>query len=436
MSDSPRQSQLRRTLVPLLLLTLCPPFVLVLWYTHVELGGSLAALGEFLGERGVVSGVVEIWRPYLFGTSAAWAIIGVFGGLQLALMRLLPGARFEGPLTPAGHTPVYKANGVAAFAVTMALWFLCGYVLELFSPTVLYDHLGGLLGALNIFALLFCAVLYLKGRFAPSGPDHGASGNIIFDYYWGTELYPRILGWDVKMFTNCRFGMMLWPLLLLSFAARQAEVHGLSSSMMVAVGLQLVYIAKFFWWETGYLRSIDIMHDRAGFYICWGCLAWLPCVYTASTLYLVDHPNDLGPILTVLLSAAGVLAIMVNYLADRQRQRVRALSGECTVWGRKPELVNASYVTASGEKKESILLASGWWGISRHFHYVPELLGALCWTLPALFAHALPYFYVVFLAILLTDRAFRDEKRCKSKYGDDWDRYCARVRYKIIPGLI
>src|SRR5205823_8490077 len=128
---------------------------------------------------------------------------------------------------------------------------------------------------------------------------------------------------NLKMFTNCRFGMMAWPLILLSFAAKQQERYGLSSSMAVAVALQLVYIAKFFWWETGYLRSLDMMHDRAGFYICWGCLVWVPCVYTASTLYLVHHPHFLGVPLAALIFTAGTVCITINYLADAQRQRVR-----------------------------------------------------------------------------------------------------------------
>ena len=29
---------------------------------------------------------------------------------------------------------------------------------------------------------------------------------------------------------------------------------------------------QFFVWETGYWGSMDITHDRAGFYLCWGCL--------------------------------------------------------------------------------------------------------------------------------------------------------------------
>jgi 7-dehydrocholesterol reductase len=351
-------------------------------------------------------------------------------------MRLLPGKRFEGPVTPGGNVPVYKANGVAAFAVTLALFLGAAYPLHLFSLTLVYDNFGALLGALNVFSLVFCLMLYLKGRFAPSSSDHGLSNNPVFDYYWGTELYPRILGWDVKMFTNCRFGMMSWPLILLSFAAKQRELYGLSDSMLVAVAIQLVYVGKFFWWETGYLRSLDIMHDRAGFYICWGCLAWVPSVYTSSTLYLVGHPNHLGAPLALSVLVLGIASVFTNYFADAQRQRVRAAGGKTTVWGKPPVLLVAHYTTERGEKKESLLLASGFWGLSRHFHYVPEILGAFFWTVPALFDDVLPYFYVLFLCVLLTDRAFRDDNRCRAKYGADWDRYCEKVPYRIVPGLL
>jgi 7-dehydrocholesterol reductase len=73
--------------------------------------------------------------------------------------------------------------------------------------------------------------------------------------------------------------------------------------------------------------------------------------------------------------------------------------------------------------------------VARHFHYVPEILLALSWALPAGFGHALPYFYVVYLTILLVDRAGRDDLRCRQKYGAYWDDYCARVPSKIIPGI-
>ena len=76
---------------------------------------------------------------------------------------------------------------------------------------------------------------------------------------------------------------------------------------------------------------------------------------------------------------------------------------------------------------------AGWWGLARHFHYLPELVGAFCWTVPALARQCLPYFYVVFLTLLLTDRAFRDDMRCASKYGKFWTQYTKSVPYKMVP---
>jgi len=37
------------------------------------------------------------------------------------------------------------------------------------------------------------------------------------------------------------------------------------------------------------------------------------------------------------------------------------------------------------------------------------------------------------MTCLLVDRAFRDERRCKAKYGKAWDEYKAKVPYLIIP---
>lgn len=425
------------TVIPLALILLSPPSTLLIWYTNVYHHGSLLSLAGEFRRLGVFGTVGHMWRPVFWGSTTAWLIIAVYAAFELALMKLLPGRALKAPLTPAGYTPVYRANGVSAFALTILTFVFGAFVLRLFPASIIYDHFGELLGALNLVSLILCLVLYLKGRFRPSGPDHGYTGNFIFDYFWGTELHPRILGWDVKMFTNCRFGMMGWPLIALSFAAAQYARHGfVSDSMQVAVALQVIYVAKFFWWETGYLQTMDITHDRAGFYICWGCLAFLPSVYTCSTLYLVDHPNALGTPFSLVLLGTGVTSIVITYLADAQRRRVRDTQGKIMVWGKPPVLIVARYTTGDGKQNQNLLLASGWWGVARHFHYVPEYVGAVCWTIPVLFDDALPYFYLTFLVILLTHRAFRDDSRCAAKYGADWERYRKAVPYRIIPGLI
>jgi 7-dehydrocholesterol reductase len=426
----------RNTLGPLFLLIVCPPFAILLWYTNTALAGSFAALWQLFNEQGTLTTIYNIWRPVMFGSVLAWKMIFAYAIFQLILMRVLPGKTFHGPITPKGNVPVYKANGVLAFFTTLAVFCGLTFYWQVFPATLIYDNFGEILGALNIFSLLFCLFLYLKGRFAPSSTDSGVTGNFLFDYYWGTELYPRVLGWNLKMFITCRFGMMSWGIILLSYVAKQQALYGLSDVMVVSITLQLLYVAKFYLWETGYWRSLDIMHDRAGFYICWGCMVWVPCVYTSPAMYLVLHPVQLGMAWSTIFLLLGTVCILINYLADRQRQTVRATAGDCKIWGKKPSVMLVTYQTEQGETKQNLLLTSGWWGISRHFHYIPEIAAAFFWSVPALFMNFSPYFYVVFLSLLLLDRAFRDDKRCAKKYGHFWEEYCKRVPYKIVPFVI
>jgi hypothetical protein len=73
-------------------------------------------------------------------------------------------------------------------------------------------------------------------------------------------------------------------------------------------------------WESGYWKTMDIAHDRAGYYLCWGCLNWVPAVYTSQTLFLASHPYQLSTPAALAIFAAGTACIYVNYDADRQRQ--------------------------------------------------------------------------------------------------------------------
>jgi len=106
---------------PVLLMILAPVSAILVWHTHVALGGSLTALVNELGEHGIVSAIVAICRPVFFGSVPAWTAIAIFVGTELLLVRIVPGATFHGPTTPTGHVPVHRANGVAAFAVPIAL---------------------------------------------------------------------------------------------------------------------------------------------------------------------------------------------------------------------------------------------------------------------------------------------------------------------------
>jgi 7-dehydrocholesterol reductase len=427
-SAHPAARFVRTTLGPLLLMIVTPPAAIVFWIVCTHLGGSLSAL---LTAGGLRTAAAHFPWP----TWSAAAIIAVFLAVELALLAGLPGKIYEGPLSPTGARPRYKLNGVAAFFVTLMLFEGASRGAHLFSPGIVWDHFGAILSTIIVFALFFCLLLYWKGKNRPSTGDSSSSGNFIFDYYWGTELHPSVLGVNLKQLLNCRFGMMGWAVIVVSFAEKQAELRGgrPTLAMLVCAGLQLVYIFKFFWWESGYFTSLDIMHDRFGYYICWGVMCWIAAVYTLSAQYHVLQAKEISAPYAAFCAALGLASIWANYAADAQRQRVRATDGDTTVWGKRPEIVRARYRTADGKEHESLLLASGYWGVARHFHYVPEILLALAWSLPAGLEHFVPYFYVTFLTILLLDRAVRDDKRCRRKYGAAWEEYCRRVPYKVVP---
>ncbi|KAH9489614.1 7-dehydrocholesterol reductase [Bulinus truncatus] len=433
----PLRKFLDQTLLPIILIASIPNLVIVIWYTIVHCDGSYLKMTSVLAEKSVLYGLAHMWS--LTRSPSPFIVISLllFCVYALAMMKILPGKTVYGPVTPKGNIPVYTDNGFLYFVITMGLFWTLTLLLRPFgiSPSVYYDRFDEILITLNAFSFIFCAVLYLKGKLAPSSTDSGSSGNIIFDYYWGMELYPRIFGFDVKVFTNCRFGLMFWALMVCVHAIKSYELHGFVDSMFVSALLQIIYLAKFYWWEAGYFSTIDIILDRAGFYICWGCLVYVPGMYTSITFYLVTHPVRLGFALSSALIILGLLSIYANYEADAQKQKVRRTNGECLIWGQKPEIIRASYQLENGGTKESILLASGFWGMSRHFHYVPELMLSLLWSLPALFDNILPYSYVIYLTILLMHRSFRDEEKCSGKYGRFWSLYCTKVPYRVIPNL-
>jgi 7-dehydrocholesterol reductase len=93
-----------------------------------------------------------------------------------------------------------------------------------------------------------------------------------------------------------------------------------SNSMAISVFLQVVYIIKFFYWESGYFGTLDIMHDRFGYYIYWGVTCYLPSMYTLTVYYLVNHPINLSVAYAAFIVIFGLLSIYVNWAADDQRQ--------------------------------------------------------------------------------------------------------------------
>ena len=94
------------------------------------------------------------------------------------------------------------------------------------------------------------------------------------------------------------------------------------------------------------------------------------------------------------------------------------------------------YKNHDGKIRKSRLLLSGFWGLARHMNYVFEIMLATSWSLPAIHYGVTPFYYVIFLVVLLIHRTFRDEEKCSNKYGKGWDSYCEKVPQRFIPGII
>lgn len=66
------------------------------------------------------------------------------------------------------------------------------------------------------------------------------------------------------------------------------------------------------------------------------------------------------------------------------------------------------------------ILISGFWGKGKHMNYTGDLIMALSYCLPC-GAQIGGYVYAIYLTILLTHRAYRDDAKCQEKYKEIWD---------------
>jgi hypothetical protein len=396
----------------LLLMVALPPLVYYLFFCIRDFGGALALPTLDMLSR----------LPGL--TTRSVLLYGAWFLLQALLQLFGPGKIHQGVPLSDGTRLNNKMNGWFAFWFTLTLVFVvvrAGWI----PATILYDEFGPLLTAAQIFAFTFSVFLFFYGR-ASKRPER-TSGNIIYDYFMGTALNPRLGRFDFKLFCESRPGLILWVLVNLSFAAKQYALYGTVTTPMILVNLfQFLYVADHFFHEEAILTTWDIQHENFGWMLCWGDLVWVPFTYSLQAHYLINNMHKLSVPAAAGMVALNALGFIIFRGANIQKHRFRK-DPASNVWGKRPEYIR----TANG----SLLLTSGWWGVARHSNYFGDLLMALAWCLPTGFSHPLTYFYFVYFSILIFHREWRDNSRCLGKYGKDWTAYCEKVRWRIVPGV-
>ena len=407
--------------------------------------------------------------------------LNVFGwvcayyGLLVVLQLVLPGEEVDGTILKNGGRLHYKFNsfntavlilaglaaGTATHGADFVVWTYC------------WDNLLQIQTAALILSVTLSVYCYLASFTIPHpgkpNPTHrelamgGTSGNIIYDFFIGREMNPRITipsfipiaggqTIDLKVFNEMRPGLIGYVVLDLAFIAHQYKVHGyVTDSIIMITAFQTLYVLDGLYMEPALLTTIDVINDGFGFMLAFGDIAWLPALYSLQARYLAVYPLALG-----LQGIAGVLAFQgVGYYifrsANNQKNRFRT----------DPNDPRVAHLESISTETGSKLIVSGWWGRARHINYLGDWIMSFSYCLPTGVAGYLvhnyqnpvtgnvtseveqgparawgmifTYFYIVYFGVLLVHRERRDEEKCRKKYGKDWERYCKLVPWRIIP---
>ena len=328
----------------------------------------------------------------------------------------------------------------------------------------------------NILIAYFLAIFVYVRSFSvkPGNPQHrelaagGHTGNLIYDFYIGHELNPRVTlplagEIDIKQYMEQRPGLLGWVVLNLAWVAKQYRNYGfVSDSIIFVTAVQAFYVIDSLYMEPAILTTMDITTDGFGFMLSFGDLVWVPFVYSMQTRYLSTFPVVLGP-----LGVAGVAALLATgyYI-------FRASNNQKNAFRTDPNHPSQAHIKYIETKTGSRLMTSGWWGVARHINYLGDFIQSFPYSIPTGFAGytilsagtslggeeqlgaltmadgrvvvqgaakywGMPftYFYIVYFAVLLIHRDRRDDEKCARKYGADWEKYKKVVRWRIVPGI-
>jgi delta14-sterol reductase len=329
----------------------------------------------------------------------------------------------------------------------------------------------------NILISYFLAIYVYIASFSvkhPKDPEMrelaagGHSGNMLYDWFIGRELNPRITlpifgEVDIKAWCELRPGMLGWIILDLAFIMKQYRNFGrVTDSIILVTAAQAIYTFDALYMEPAILTTIDLIADGFGMMLSFGDLVWVPFTYSIQARYLSVYPVDLGFSGVVAVLTVQAVGYYIFRAVNNEKNRFRTNPED-------PRVKDLKYIeTAAGSK----LLVSGWWGTARHINYLGDWIMSWSYVLPTAMSgyviqsaathpvtsaqsdayffrdsygkYVVPgeakgwgmiftYFFMVYFAVLLLHRERRDEEKCRRKYGKDWDRYVELVPYRIIP---
>ncbi|KAL3825808.1 hypothetical protein ACJIZ3_021837 [Penstemon smallii] len=334
---------------------------------------------------------------------------------------ILPGRIVPGATLSDGTRLHYRCNGMLLLLLLVFLLGI-GCWMDLVSPTAIADRGLELFSTTFIFSAFVTLLLYVAGcrsRDQSSSLKPHVTGNLIHDWWFGIQLNPHFMGIDLKFYL-VRAGMMGWLLINLSVLLKCIQDTNLSRSMILYQLFCVLYILDYFFYEEYMTSTWDIIAERLGFMLVFGDIVWIPFTFSIQGWWLLHNEVEL----TTAAVIANCLVFLIGYLVFRganKQKHIFKKNPKALIWGRPPKVVGGK------------LLASGYWGIATHSNYLGDLLLALSFSLPCGISSPVPYFYPIYLFILLIWRERRDEARCAEKYKEIWAEYRKLVPWRILP---
>ena len=340
----------------------------------------------------------------------------------LVLHVVLPGRRVTGyAVDPAtGERLRYRLNGLLVFGLTVGLFVAAAEARWLPWDLFWRHRVTAAIGAC-VLGLVFTAWIVL-GRGA--APGRG----LLSDLYLGRLENPRVLGGrvDLKMFLYL-VGATMLELNLVSSAAHHVLTHpaGPSPGVLLHTALFSFFLVDYMFFEEVHLYTYDLVAERVGFKLGWGCLVFYPFFYNVGLWSVADRDDLVTPPAVLVVAALLFLGgWTLSRGANLQKFLHKTRPGAALLGVLRPETLDGK------------ILVSGFWGLARHINYLGEILMAsglaLSFGLPGpLGAWLYPLFYVA----LLVPRERDDDRRCAAKYGPLWDDYRRRVPSRIVPHL-
>ncbi|KAK2813299.1 hypothetical protein FQN50_000613 [Emmonsiellopsis sp. PD_5] len=375
-----------------------------------------------------------------FPSAKAWITYWAFFIFEGLCYLFLPGVSLDGrPLEHLGGKQLpYYCSAYASFYTTIVI-AVGLHVSGLYKLYTIIDEFGPLMSVAILSGFIVSVIAYVSARIR--GAEHRMSGHLIYDFFMGAELNPRMFGiLDFKMFFEVRLPWYILFLVTLGAAARQYENYGYVSG---EVGLLLLahylYANACSKGEECIIATWDMYYEKWGFMLIFWNLAGVPLSYCHCTIYLANHHPDTYRWNRYALAALYAAYLFVYWVWDTtnsQKNKFRQQrDGRLLLRNTFPQLPwrTIEKPRTITSKDGHVILADGWYGYARKIHYTCDLFFALSWGLVTGFDSPFPWFYPVFFAAMISHRALRDIQRCRKKYGEAWTQYEKEVPYLFIP---